>query len=167
MPTGATHDRHTCPLHLEYFASLGSGTRDPATFQAPGISALTWHLPFHLSRRPRPRYLFIPTRAPSSPSEPGHLRSHPVRCSDLAPTRRKPQSPALPHRPPHRLNPRSHSPRIPSLRKGSVSFPGTRATNLGATAGGVASCRANPPLPNECRRSVPHSSGLWPMGGVT
>ena len=81
---------------------------------------------------------------PSSPAEPGHLRSHPVLCSDPVPASCKPRSQALPRRPPGGLNQSRHSPRIPSLRKGSVSFSSGRATNLEDTAGGRGPTQGQP-----------------------
>lgn len=134
----------------------------------PGIFPLTGYLPFHLSRRPRPEYLLFPTLAllvrlswdTCNPTQfPAQGRLPPA--ASLSP------GPCRAARLLRGLSPdRRHSPRIPSLRKDSVSFSGARATNLGAT-GGVASRRANLSLANECRRTPLHRPGLCAIGWVT
>lgn len=143
MPTGATHERHTCPLHLEYFASLGSGTCDPATFQAPGISALTWHLPFHLSRRPRPGYLFIPTRALLVPLSP----------DICAPTQFVAQT---------------WHPPAASLSPGPCRIARRTGSTRGATHPGSHRCgRAASPSPAPAQPTSRPPRGAWPHAGPT
>lgn len=128
------HGRHPRPAHLPSQSRFGY--LRPCNVPGPGISSLTWLVP---SVPPlEPPTARVPAHSnpgPSSPAEPGHLRSHPVLSSDPTPASCKPASQALPRRPPSGLIQSRHSPRIPSLRKGSVSFPSARATNPAVTGG--------------------------------
>ena len=154
----------TCPARVQYLRPCS----DLCNVPGPGIFPLTGYLPFHLSRRPRPEYLLFPTLAllvrlswdTCNPTQfPAQARLPPA--ANLSP------GPCRAARLLRGLSPeRRHSPWIPSLRKDSVSFPGARATNLGAT-GGVASRRANLSLANDYRRTPLHRPGLWAIGWVT
>jgi hypothetical protein len=89
--------------------------------------------PSTLSRRLGPRYLLIPNLAPSR----SNTYAHPVLCARPAPACHKSVSGPVCRvaLQPGGLSRVSHSPGIPSLRKGSVSFPGGSTTEH-ETAGG-------------------------------
>lgn len=152
VPRGAAHGWRTYSFHPVYFPSPGQQPcSDPHNVPGPG-HLLPDREPFVPPLAPpTARYLLIPSPALLVQLSPDTCA--PTQCRAQA--RRPPAAslssrPCRAARPPGGLSPGSHSPGIPSPRKGSVSFPGVRATNLEAGesggGGGVASRRANPSL---------------------
>lgn len=132
MPSGAALGWRTYSFHPGNFPSPGQHpSSDPHDVPGPG-HLLTDQVPFVPPLAPpTARYLLIPSRALLVQLSPDTCA--PTQCPAQAqrpPAASLSSRPRRAARPPGGLSRGSHSPGIPSPRKGSVSFPGVRATNL-------------------------------------